>query len=215
MIVAEGSGMVSAGNTCFSNSLARAALFVFLIVPSPLHGYSAHGNCPSWWERTSLIRRWRLSTTRTIWVNIFMSACRITLFELLGEVFVRISEYGVTLFCVILSRNWAFVHSSSTRSRLNSSYAAMPNVFASRMPPVTSGGARVPAERLTQIVRSVIVQKLNKGVNVSFIPSDEQVWVTEMTHSTSHHFFWAASGTMSCCGTQKWGNASSQQPVSG
>ena len=32
--------MVYAGNTCFSNSLARAALFVFLIVPSPLA--SAH-----------------------------------------------------------------------------------------------------------------------------------------------------------------------------
>ena len=40
MIVAEGSGMVSADNTCFSNSLARTALFVFLIVPSPLA--SAH-----------------------------------------------------------------------------------------------------------------------------------------------------------------------------
>ena len=58
-MVADGSGMVSAGKTCFSSSLDRAALLVFLSVPSPLA--SDHGNGPSGWERTSLIWRWRLS----------------------------------------------------------------------------------------------------------------------------------------------------------
>ena len=45
MIVADSIEIFSASKTCFSSSLARAALFVFLSVPSPLA--SAHGNGPS------------------------------------------------------------------------------------------------------------------------------------------------------------------------
>ena len=97
IIVAEGPWMVSAVNTCFSNSLARAALVVFLIVPSPLapmamarvggkgHHSSGDGG----------------SATRTMWANRFLSACRMTLFELLAEVFLRISENVFSLFFVI------------------------------------------------------------------------------------------------------------------
>ena len=51
MIEAECSGMVSSGSTCFSNAMARAALFVFLSVPSPLA--IAHGNGPSGGHRSS------------------------------------------------------------------------------------------------------------------------------------------------------------------
>ena len=76
------------GNTCFC--LARAALFIFLNVQYPLT--SAQRNVPSVWERSSLIRRWRLSATRTMWANIFIPACRVTLFQLLAEVFLQISE---------------------------------------------------------------------------------------------------------------------------
>ena len=48
------------------------------------------------------------------------------------------------------------------------------------------------ADKLTFIwverVRPVIEQKLDNALNISFIPSDVQVWVTEVTHSASHQF---------------------------
>ena len=36
-------------------------------------------------------------------------------------------------------------------------------------------------------VRPVIVQTLDNALNVSFIPGDVQVWVTDVTHSASQH----------------------------
>ena len=90
-MVTEGSGVVSVGKICFC--LARAALLIFLNVPSPLT--SAQVNGPSVRERTSLIRRWRFSPTRTTWANIFLPACRVTLFQLIAEVFFRTSENDI------------------------------------------------------------------------------------------------------------------------
>ena len=58
----------------------------------------------------------------------------------------------------------------------------------------TSVGAKVPVEMLTNSLSfgsKWFVQKLQNGLNVSFIPSDSryvQVWVTDVTHSTSNHF---------------------------
>ena len=87
-MVTEGLGIVYVGKSCFC--LARAGLFIFLNVQSPLT--SAQVNGPSMRERTSLIRRWRLSPTRTMWANIFLPACRVMLFQLLADIFFRISE---------------------------------------------------------------------------------------------------------------------------
>ena len=91
VMVTERSGVVSAGKSCFC--MVRAALFKFLNVTSPLT--SAQGNGPSVRERTSLIRRCRFSPTRTTWANIFLPACRATLFQLIAEVFFRISENDI------------------------------------------------------------------------------------------------------------------------
>ena len=175
--------MVSAaGNTCLSNSLAIIALFIFLIDRFPLA--SAHGNSSSGWGRTSLIRIWRLSATRTRQASCFLSACRMTLFELLAEVFFQISENLFSLFFVILSRNWASGISSSGRSRLNSSYAAMTNRIKLVPCYIWRGqGTCRHTDKLTFVwverVRPVIVLKLDNGLNVIFIPSYVQVWVTE------------------------------------
>ena len=74
VMVSEGSRIVSAGKTWFC--LARAALFIFLNVSSTLT--SGQGNDRSVRGRTSLIRRWRFSPTRTTWANRFLRACRVT-----------------------------------------------------------------------------------------------------------------------------------------
>ena len=201
MIVAEGSGMVSAAsNTCLSNSLARAALFVFLIVRSPLA--SVHGNGPSGWERTSLIRRWRLSASRTTRARRFLSACRMMLFQLLAEVFFRISDNFFRLFFVIFSWNWAFGVSSSRRSRLNSSYAAMTNWCASRVSLATSGGARVPAEILINSLSfgSIgFVQSLSRSLTMDWTSASSLMMCRYGgIHSASHHF--SELPQVQCCG---------------
>ena len=108
VMVTEGSGIVSAGKTCFC--LARAALLIFINVPSPLT--SGPGNGPSVREMTSLIRRWRFSPTSTTWANRFLRACRVTLFQLLAVVFFRISENNLnnSLFFVMELGLWYFVY---------------------------------------------------------------------------------------------------------
>ena len=81
-------------NQTHTISYGNRRVFIFLNVQSPLT--SIQGKGPTVWERTSLIRRWRLSATRTTWANIFLPACRMTLFQLLAEIFFRISENDQT-----------------------------------------------------------------------------------------------------------------------
>ncbi len=76
MMVADGSGITSAGETFFSNPLARAALLVLQRLPSPLA--SAYGKSPSGWTKTSPICSFLLSATRAICPNRFLSAFRTT-----------------------------------------------------------------------------------------------------------------------------------------
>ena len=163
VMVSEGSRIVSAGKTCVG--LARAALFSFLNVPSPLT--SGQGNDPSVRERTSLIRRWRFSPTSTTWSNIFLPACRVTLFQLLAEVFFRISVNDLEQQPLLRHGTWHLVFCPTSRSHLNSSYASMPICWPSRMCLATSGGTRVPVEMLTKSLsfgskgRPVFFQKLH------------------------------------------------------
>ena len=114
VMVTEGSGVVSAGKNWLC--LARAALLIFHTVQSPLK--RAQGNDPSVRERTSLILRWRFSPTRTTWANRVLPACRVILFQLLAEVFFRISENdleqqpllhhrtGPLVFCLQAGLTW-------------------------------------------------------------------------------------------------------------
>ena len=96
-----------------------------------------------------------------------------------------------SLFFVILSWNWAFGVSSSSQSRVNSPYAAMPILCASWMSLATCRNSDKLTFIMVERVRPVIFQKLHNGLNVSFIPCDSRhvrVLVTEVTHSTSNHF---------------------------
>ena len=186
VMVSEGSGIVSAGKICFC--LTRAVLVIFINAPSPLT--SGKGNGPSVRERTSPIRRWRFSPTRTTRANRFLRACRVTLFHLLAVVFFRISENNI-------EQQPLLRHGILSTSRSHSSYASRQFCWPSIMFLATSGGARVPVEMLTKSLsfgskgRPVIFQKLHTELNISFITNDSKhvpVWVAEVGHSASHNF---------------------------
>ena len=203
MIVAEGSGMASAGNTCLSNSLTRTALFVFLIVPSPLA--SAHGNGPSGWHRSS-------------WDGGFLppgpcrqvDSCQLVEWRCLSGL--QKSSFGYfKTYRASSSSYW-----STSRSRLNSSYAAVPNLCASMMSQATFRWA-VYLSKCWQTHFH-----LGRKGSSSHCPEAWQ-WTERQLHpywcaglgdcGGFPPFVWAVSGTY--YGTQKWGDTSPQQPVSG
>ena len=106
MIQVDGVGIVSAGDTFFSNSLANAALFVFR--RDPFAFASVHGSGPSGGGggRTSFMSTLLLSATRIIWLTKFRSAFRTTSWFFIRNVFVLIVENVFSLCIVILSWNY-------------------------------------------------------------------------------------------------------------
>ena len=103
MIQVDGVGIVSAGDTFFSNSLANVALFVFRRDPSAFA--SVHGSGPSGGGgggRTSFMSTLLLSATRIICLKKFRSAFRTTSWLFIRDVFVLIVENVFSLCIVIL-----------------------------------------------------------------------------------------------------------------
>ena len=141
-------------NQTHTISYGNRRVFIFLNVQSPLT--SAQGNGPTVWERTSLIWRWRLSATRTMWANIFLPACRMTLFQLLAEIFFRISENDLEQQPLLRHGTGHFVFClrgiqvRPVWSHLNSSYASMTFFWPSRICLATSGRARAPVKMPTK-----------------------------------------------------------------
>ena len=110
MIQVDGVGIVSAGDTFFSNSLANAALFVFR--RDPFAFASVHGSVPSGGggqdilHPSSFMSTLLLSATRIIWLTKFRSAFRTTSWFFIRDVSVLIVENVFSLCIVILSWNY-------------------------------------------------------------------------------------------------------------
>ena len=101
MIQVDGVGIVSAGDTFFSNSLATVALFVFRRDPSAFA--SVHGSGPSVHGSGSMaVGTLLLSVTRIICLKKFRSAFRTTSWLFIRDVFVLIVENVFSLCIVIL-----------------------------------------------------------------------------------------------------------------
>jgi len=123
MMVADSSGMSSAGETFFSNSLARAALLALRSDPSSLA--SAQGKGPSGRAKTSLICRFLLSAVMTIWPNSLLSAFRTTSLArpwLRG--FFLMSENVFSLIFVIFS--WKCTDGATLASALAGTFGMLP-----------------------------------------------------------------------------------------
>ena len=97
--------IASAGDTFFSSSVARAALFVCRREPSAfasIHGsepsgwvrstFISHRSVSNGWARTSFMFTLLLSATRNIWLKRFRSAFRTIFWPLIRDVFVLIVE---------------------------------------------------------------------------------------------------------------------------
>ena len=145
--------------------------------------------------------------------NVFLSAFGTFLFKLLAEVFFRISEND---FSSLLSRNWAFGLSSTIRSHLNSSYAAMANWCASIMFLATFGEARGPVKMQINyisfgpICHPVIFWKLRNGLNI-ILGMCRSGWMRSVIPRPTM-FLTFCTYTLS---TQKCVSTSPQQTVSG
>ena len=115
MMVSDGSGVSSAGETFFFDSLARAALLVLRSDPPSLA--SAKGKGPIGWAKTSLICSFLLSAMMTIWPNSLLSAFRTTsLTRPLLCGFFLMPENVFSFFFIIFSWNCVDGASSCKRS---------------------------------------------------------------------------------------------------
>ena len=99
MIQVDGVGIVSAGDTFFSNSLANAALFVFRRDPSAFA--SVHGSGPSGGEDILHVYTSALSYQDHLAEEV-RSAFRTTYWLFIRDVFVLIVENVFSLCIVIL-----------------------------------------------------------------------------------------------------------------
>ena len=125
MMVADGSGVISAGKTIFSSTLAKTVLFVVQRDPSSLA--SSQGTGPRGWTKTFLMRKSLLWATSTMWPNNFQSAIRVAC--LVSCWFCDFSSdvrEGFQLLFFILSWNCIFGELASRWSCLKDWYASSP-----------------------------------------------------------------------------------------